>query len=873
MDSKLTGRDMLRNTAEIKLARAYAPKLKARPAEELLHELQVHQIELEMQNEKLRQSGVELEKSRDRYVDLFDFSPVGYLTLNHKGMIDEINLTGAALLKVKRNKLPYHRFASFVAMEDRDRWHRHFLSVLKHDSSLSCELALQHDNRPLFYAQLDCLCLKNDGENSVVRIALTDITERKQQETSLKESEERFRTLVETAPTTILVLGLNGEIIDLNNAAEKLYGCKKAEVLGKNYYELFLPEEIREEIAEDAHKVLAGKPTYGFENKVVTTNGRELYFSWNVDRMLDSRGNPIGIIAVGQDITARKQAEATLRESEERLYTTLETSMDAIVQMDADGIIIGWNSMMEKIFGWTRAEAIGRLLYETIIPPQHHEANEQGIKHFLLPGEGPSLNKRIEVVGMHRFGHVFPMELTVIPMKMGGKCEFSVFIRDITQKKETDILIWRQANFDQLTGSPNRHMFRDRMEQEIKKAKRAGRPVALMFIDIDRFKEINDTLGHDMGDLLLIEAARRINECVRATDIVARLGGDEFTVLVTEFDDVGSVERIATSITQKISAPFRLKEEMGYVSASVGITLYPNDAETTENLYRNAEQAMYSAKSLGRNRHSYFTATMQEAAQTRLKLVNDLRVAVAGNQFLVYFQPIVELATGNIHKAEALIRWQHPTLGMISPGQFIPLAEETGLIFEIGDWVFHESMNCAKRWRALYNPALQISVNKSPVQFYKDGDDHTAWLSHLKKLDLHGQCLAIEITEGLLLDSNNSISGALFTLRNAGIQVSIDDFGTGYSSLSYLKKFDIDYLKIDRSFISDLVSDPNDLTLSKAIILMAHELGIKVIAEGVETKEQRDLLVAAGCDYVQGYLYSRPVPADEFEELLKRENL
>jgi EAL domain-containing protein (putative c-di-GMP-specific phosphodiesterase class I) len=243
---------------------------------------------------------------------------------------------------------------------------------------------------------------------------------------------------------------------------------------------------------------------------------------------------------------------------------------------------------------------------------------------------------------------------------------------------------------------------------------------------------------------------------------------------------------------------------------------------------------------------------------------------LAGNQIMVYFQPIVELATGSINKAEALVRWQHPERGLINPAEFIPLAEETGLIFEIDDWVLQESMRWAKRWRTLYNPLLQISVNKSPAQFYKGRDEVAAWLSHLQKLELPGQSLAVEITERLLMDSTEVVTGALSALRDAGVKVSMDDFGTGYSSLSYLKKFDIDYLKIDRSFLSDMVTEPNDLALSEAIIVMAHKLGIKVIAEGVEAIKQLNLLTLAGCDYAQGYLYSRPVPPEEFEELLKK---
>ena len=428
-------------------------------------------------------------------------------------------------------------------------------------------------------------------------------------------------------------------------------------------------------------------------------------------------------------------------------------------------------------------------------------------------------------------------------------------------------VIWRQANFDSLTGLPNRRMFHDRLEQEIKKAHRAGLKIALLFIDLDKFKEINDTLGHSMGDALLVEAARRIVSCVRETDTVARLGGDEFTAILAELGDTASIERVTENILLKLAEPFHLGAKMAYVSGSIGITLYPDDATEVECLLKNADQAMYVAKNAGRNRFGYFTPALQQAAQAKLQLHNDLRCALAAGQLRVYYQPIVELATGNIHKAEALVRWQHPERGLVSPAQFIPLAEETGLIVEIGNWVFREAAQQVGRWRDSCNPRFQISVNKSPVQFRQFSDARDAWPDHLRELGLPGQSIAIEITESLLLDTEDGIGGKLVEFRNAGIQVAIDDFGTGYSSLSYLKKFNIDYLKIDQSFTRNLTPGSNDMALSEAIIVMAHRLGLKVIAEGVETEAQHMLLATAGCDYAQGYLFSRPVPANEFEAL------
>ena len=557
------------------------------------------------------------------------------------------------------------------------------------------------------------------------------------------------------------------------------------------------------------------------------------------------------------------------RTDETRLRAIIDTALDAVVQMDAKGIITGWSDQAEKIFGWTEEEAVGRVLSETIIPPQYREAHVKGLKHFLASGEGAILNSRIEMLGLHRDGRELPVELSITAINTAGKYEFNGFIRDITGRKASEELIWNQANYDALTGLPNRRMFHDRLEQEIKKSHRAGLKMALMFIDLDKFKEVNDTLGHRMGDLLLQEAARRISDCVRETDTVARLGGDEFIIILSELDDAGNVGRVAESVRQSLANPFRLEEEITYISASIGITLYPDDATEMEDLLRNADQAMYAAKDAGRNRFSYFTQSMQQAAQARLRLTNELRGALTAGQFRVHYQPIVELATGRIDKAEALIRWQHPERGMVSPAQFIPLAEETGMIVEIGDWVFKESARQLKHWMALCNTELQVSVNMSPVQFSNPVCACEAWLIYLQELGLSAQNLSIEITEGLLLNAESSVTDKLLGFHNAGIQVAIDDFGTGYSSLSYLKKFNIDYLKIDQSFVRDLANDPNDMAISEAIIVMAHKLGLKVIAEGVETEAQRALLTQAGCDYAQGYLLSRPLPADEFKELLK----
>lgn len=438
---------------------------------------------------------------------------------------------------------------------------------------------------------------------------------------------------------------------------------------------------------------------------------------------------------------------------------------------------------------------------------------------------------------------------------------------DISERKNAEAQVFRLAHYDQVTNLPNRILFLDRFEQEIKKTRRNKRLITLMYLDLDRFKEINDTLGHDMGDLLLKETASRLLTCVRGDDTVARMGGDEFTVILANLENQLSTERIAQTILDKLSEPFHLGAEVVYITTSIGISVYPMDGGDVDVLLKNADQAMYAAKEQGRNRYHYFTSSMQDAALKRMHLSNDLRGAVADNQFKLYYQPIVQLSTGNIHKAEALIRWQHPVRGLVNPIEFIPIAEDTGLIVEIGDWVFQEAISQVIKWRH-YEPSFQISVNRSPVQFRTNYKQNMNWINHILARDLPGNCICIEITEGLLLDAREAVVSQLDNYSKAGIELAIDDFGTGYSSLAYLRKFDIDYVKIDKSFISNIHQGSSDMVLCEAIIVMAHKLGKKVVAEGIETQEQMDLLIAAGCDFGQGYLFSKPVVAEEFEKLV-----
>jgi diguanylate cyclase (GGDEF)-like protein len=428
----------------------------------------------------------------------------------------------------------------------------------------------------------------------------------------------------------------------------------------------------------------------------------------------------------------------------------------------------------------------------------------------------------------------------------------------------------REVNVDQLTGLPNRNVFQDRLDVDIKKAERSGNPLALLFIDLDHFKEINDTRGHQAGDMLLKQVGRRLQGHVRDSDTVARLGGDEFTIMLGELHDIDSVTDIARKLCEDIARPFMVGDELAYISASIGITIFPRDATSAGELLRNADQAMYRSKEKGRNRFTYFESSMQDAAQSRMMLSNELRRAVETGKLEVYYQPIIDLRTGRIRKAEALVRWRHPARGDISPVEFIPIAEHTGLISRIGNWVYEQALEKARHWRR-HDPQLTVSVNVSPVQFFAGDHQHFSnWLSaSTPGAGPSVPEMGLEITEGLLLSSDNEVRKQLLAFQQAGIQISLDDFGTGYASLSYLRKFALDILKIDKSFVYNLEYDAANVALCEAIIVMAHKLGLQVVAEGVETRQQAELLDHAGCDFAQGFLFGHAMPAPDFETMLR----
>ncbi|MCQ8104223.1 EAL domain-containing protein [Methylomonas sp. SURF-2] len=688
----------------------------------------------------------------------------------------------------------------------------------------------------------------------------TDVTQIRRAQRELQLKDYYQRALMDNFPFILWIKDAESRYQVVSKVFTESYAVSMDAVIGKTDFEIFPAKLARRFRAEDLEIMRSRQHRYTEEiGKILKP---ATWFEVYKAPLLDKDGNVLGTVGYARDINHRKAAEENLKLA----ALVFENCSEAMMVIDVDNKVLNVNSAFTEITGFGCDEVLGR--EPVILAAGEQDASlAQAMRQSIeATGNWQGVIKNRRKNGEY---YIAEMVINTIFDHEGKPHRRVALFSDITQRKRSEEQIWWQANFDQLTGIPNRHFARAQLGEEIKKVHRARRKLALLMIDLDRFKEVNDTLGHEAGDLLLQQAAKRLVASVRESDTVGRLGGDEFVVILSGLDNAESPEQVAKKLLEQLSQPFTLRTEQVYVSASVGITLYPDDGLEVSQLLKNADQAMFAAKAKGRNGYSFFTHSMQAELNARAAMLNDLRGALARQELTLFYQPIVELSTQRIYKAEALLRWRHPLRGLISPSEFVPLAEQTGLINEIGDWVFHVAVAQASRWRQILHPDFQVSINKSPMQFLDARHDPAEWIAYLRAHDAPGQSVVVEITEGLLLEANNKTAEHLLVFRDAGIQVAIDDFGTGYSSLSYLQKFDIDYLKIDQSFVRNLSAESNDFVLCEAMIVMAHKLGLKVIAEGVETQAQCDLLTSIGCDFGQGYLFSRPMAAADFEQSFK----
>ena len=978
----------LRAAAEAQLAGVPPAGMPVHPAGELLHELRVHQIELKMQNDELRRAQLAMEESRDRYLDLYDFAPVGYLTLTREALISEINLTGAALLGKARGKLVHSRFARFVAPEDSDRWHLHFMRTLQHGDRQGCELALRRADGSRFDARLDCLYLVKEGNAPAVRIILTDITERKQAEAGrlLRQIFDMpFIGMAVTSPATKRWRDCNARLCEI-------LGYSREELAEKNWLEMTHPDDMEASVAEFERVMRGESECYRMDKRFIRKDGAVVfvtidekcvrkpdgtvdYFvkmvqditerkhaqfelqrsqallaetqrlgklgSWELDRVsgelrwsdeiyrifeldpakflpsyenflnaihpddrdkvdqaytrslqdrqtydiahrllfadgrikwvrehcssdFDASGKPLRSVGAVQDITEQRLAEDRLRVA----AVTFEAH-DAILITDTSSNIIRVNQAFQDITGYSAEEVLGKNPRMMNSGRQDKAFYAEMWQQLLRTGAWSG-----EIWDRRKNGQVYPKWLTITAIKneQGETTEYVAIFSDITARKQAEEEIRHLAFYDALTKLPNRRLLLDRFHLALSVSARSHHYGAVLFLDMDKFKTLNDTLGHHYGDLMLIEVAQRIQLCVREVDTVARLGGDEFVVLI---DEIGTnaeeasqrVALIAEKMRAALAVPYQLKGHEYHSSPSIGVCLYCGNEESVDTLLKHADLAMYQAKDAGRNAVRFFDPAMQHAVEIHVALEADLRRAIPNLELRLYYQIQVDNERRPLG-AEALVRWMHPKRGMVSPAQFIPVAEESSLILDIGLWVLDTACRQLARWGGNEQTRnLELAINVSAQQFRLHGFVDVV-AAALRAHQVAPSRLKLELTESVVLNDVADVVAKMHALKALGVKLSLDDFGTGYSSLSYLKQLPLDQIKIDQSFVRDIATDPNDAVMVKTIIDMAQNFRLNVIAEGVETEAQLGFLRQNGCMAYQGYLFSKPVPVGEFEKLL-----
>jgi diguanylate cyclase (GGDEF)-like protein/PAS domain S-box-containing protein len=678
-----------------------------------------------------------------------------------------------------------------------------------------------------------------------------DITARKQAELALQESETLLNYAQAIAHVGSWNLNLEKGRLLWSDETYRIFGIPRGTPLT---YELFLgcihPED-REHVDRAWQAALKGAP-YDIEHRIIV-NGAVRWVRERAELRFDPQGQLQSGVGTVQDITESKEAAAQLH----LLASVFRHSSEALLITDKDNAIIEVNPAFTRLTGYSADEVRGRnprLLASGHTTPEQYRQIWQSINE-----QGAWLG---EIWDRRKDGSIYPklLNISVVRDAAGAITHHIAAFSDISAQKAAEEKIRHLAHHDTLTGLPNRFMLEGRLEQALATARRTGERLAVMFIDLDRFKVINDTLGHQTGDGLLIEVARRLRDSVRESDVVARLGGDEFVVVLTGGGAELAAAHVAAKILASVAEPCRIAGHELTTTPSIGIAVFPGDGDSVEALMKNADVAMYHAKAQGRANYQFFAAEMTRAATERLQLENNLRTALREGQFLLHFQPQLDMSDGRVTGFEALVRWQHPGEGMISPLKFIPIAEETGLIGPLGEWILDEACRCLSAWRAQDIANVRMAINISAQQLrQKDFVARVAGI--LAAHGLTGEDIELEITESLAMQDPAATIDILKALRGMGVLLAVDDFGTGYSSLSYLKLLPIHRLKLDRSFVRDIESDPNDAAICAATIALAHNLGLEVVAEGIETRPQHDYLRRLGCDFGQGYLFSRPLPA------------
>lgn len=728
-------------------------------------------------------------------------------------------------------------------------------------TQLAAEVAAEIQERREAFVALKTTELSLRESQELLRTANLELEGRVESRTKeLARQSSVLRGIIDSIPDLIVLKDTDSKYLGSNKAFEKFVGLPESEQIGKTDYELF-DSNIALNLRDKDRKTLETGETGKEEEWVTFPDGSKTLMSTVRTPFHGPGGEILGLVGISRDITYRMEVENTLRQAAK----VFESTHEGVIITDAEKRILMVNRAFTELTGYTATEVMGEST--DMLQSSRHDKDFFRRMWIEIKTAG---HWQGEVWSRRKNNEEFPQLLSTSGVKddEGKVIQYVTVFSDISKIKETEAELEFLAHHDPLTRLPNRRLLLSRIQHGIELVQRNGGLMALLMLDLDRFKDVNDSFGHATGDELLQQVADRLAKRLRTVDTLTRLGGDEFTVLLQSITNREDAARVATEIVVMLGEPWFLSNGFEVrIGSSVGIALYPEYCSTAEEMLQQADTALYQAKEEGRGRFRYFSEELTQAARDRVALEAALRRAIAENELRVHYQAQVDIASGRIVGAEALVRWQHPEEGMIMPDRYIKLAEETGLIGPIGDWVLKETCRQGKQWLDAGLPPISLAVNLSPHQFHHKDIDATVART-LQESGFPAAYLELELTESILIKREYDVEEKLHRLRAQGIRLAIDDFGTGYSSLAYLKRFPLDVLKIDRSFVRDIPIDSDDMEIAITIIAIGHNLGFKVLAEGVENTEQLEFLTAQGCDLYQGFLKSQALPAEEFEKLL-----
>lgn len=802
--------------------------------------------------------------SRALLMNILDKVEEAYYEVDLAGNVLTCNSAFYRMLGYTKQELVGRNNRRFQTPEAADHTYRQFNQVYQTAEPITrVDWELQHKNGSIVLVEGSIhLVRDHQGRPTGFHGFQRDVTAQRRTERALRESEAKYRSILETIEDAYYEVDLGGVLVMCNGAFCRMLGRTPDEIIGHSYRD-FQTENVASQVFTTFNQVYrTGVPTQSFDWTMIRKDGTSVTGEGSVQLVRDLNGEPCGFRGILRDVTERRRVEHALRESEARFRALTNLSTDWYWEQDTALRYTRMESRHDRGAS-TQTSFVGKCPWET-------ELDIEGgwEAHRTLLGA----HRPFRDVVMHRVlpnGRPYFISVSGEPF-FNGDGSFAGYrgvSRDITDQKMAEERIQHLATHDALTGLPNRAMFSQLLSNAIAHAQHNGLRFAVLFIDLDRFKHINDTLGHEAGDRLLREVTARFRRALRGSDVIARLGGDEFVVLARDAEQADQVSTVARKILATAIRPVMLTGRECRVTASIGIAMYPHDGEDEQTLMKNADIAMYFAKEEGKNNFQFYSKEIKSLSLERLMLENHLRRALERDEFTLHFQPKLHLAGGHVCGVEALLRWNNRELGPVAPSQFIPLAEETGVIIPIGKWVLKSACEQNMAWQRAGLPPISMAVNLSVRQF---ADEHLLQdiAAILDETGMAPQLLELEITEGMVINNPAHAARLLAAIKAMGVRLAVDDFGTGYSSLGQLKNFPIDTLKIDRSFICDIGSNPEDRAITAAIIAMGKALGLAVVAEGVETREQEVFLQEQGCDELQGFLFSHPLPGEALAAFL-----